>query len=44
MAEAIEKNKFKIIKTAEQLKMQPLNVFRILMTMPIQKIEKISRI
>lgn len=44
VADAIEKNKFKISKTAEQLKMNPEHVFTVLMTMPIQKLEKISRI
>jgi DNA-binding NtrC family response regulator len=44
VADAIEKNKFKIKKTAEQLKMSTEHVFRVLMTMPIQKLEKISRI
>lgn len=44
IADAIEKHKFKINKTAEQLKMTPEHVFTVLMTMPIQKLEKISRI
>jgi hypothetical protein len=44
VAEAIEKHKFNINKTAEQLKMSPEQIFNILMCMPIQKLEKISRI
>ena len=44
VADAIEKNKFKINKTAEQVKLTPEQTYKLLMTMPIQKIEKISRI
>lgn len=44
MAESIEKNKFNIGKTAEHVKMPQDQVYKYLMTMPIQKLEKISRI
>ena len=44
VADAIEKNKFRINKAAEQVKLSPEQTFKLLMMMPIQKLEKISRI